>query len=593
MSKNRRYGAFTGFFMLMAFAAAYSAAAGIMAAKEPAQIDGAIYKFAGALVLWSFAGVNFMLWVKAAWFSQFTPGQLETERLRKKARKAEIQRLKQVKRVAKELRPQIIQALGRAGISYVYERTGATVKSSMPIIRECLYDQDAVYFRVNRLPFRVNFTDMMQPEVARNLGIAIGRECQIEADTELGLWIIVGLKSGLAAIPKWFPWYSKETDKNALELLPKTKPWAIPLGMTQNRQFVYEDLRDFPHLLVAGATDGGKSVYLNQAICSLLKRHTPRTLKLLLIDLKGGVEFFPFHELPHLWRPVIYNPKMVTPALDKVIALKDVRLEKLRSRQVRNIKAWNQTAAANEKWFYLVVMFDEVATLMLDPETKESTERLANHLAEQGRAVGIHVIFCTQFPSRDVITSRIKANAVSRVVFATDENGSMVTLGNHKAGKLPPKTGRMIYRRGSMQLEVQAPFISDSQILDVIKEVTQKEPEEETAVSAHDLFMFSICNLQGKFTRRALLEQLDVSEPFVRETARIWEYNFTSQGPVIDLEEDGRYILVKSSMRGGRGRSLVPVNGQLPQNKEELMMILEAGNGSHESGESSFWEEEE
>lgn len=518
-------------------------------------------------------------------------GDKSLRRAQKAAEKAEKQRLRAIRRVAKSLRPQIIRALARQGFAYIYERQGAMVRSSTPIIREVLFTHDALYYRVNQLPFRKTFTELMDPAVAENLSLAIGRECRIVSGVDIGVWIQVGLKSGISAIPKFFPWHDKVNKKNAVDLLPKTKPWAVAIGMTENRKFVYDDLRDWPHLIVAGATDGGKSVFLNNLICSLITRLKPENVELLLIDLKGGVEFWEYQDIPHLGHDVIFNPKHVSEALEEVITEHKRRLERFRRRKTRNIRAWNQIASKRDKLPYKVVIFDEVSSLMLDKKNKAIVENLAISIAEQGRATGVHIIFCTQYPNANVLTTRIKANVTTRVVFATDENGSMVVLGNHAASKLPPKTGRMVYRRGPIQREVQAPFISDQQIKDTIAAVTggAAAVASDQEMTAEDLFLFSVQNLNGKFTRRAILEQLSVPEPLVRSVSKQWEYDPDKQEPVIDLGENGRYILTKSAMQGGRGNALFPVNGRLPGNDDELEQLV-TGAGS---GEWLAWADEE
>lgn len=521
------------------------------------------------------------------------PVDKSLEKARRAAQKEELARLRAVKRVAKALRPQIIRALARQGFAYIYERQGAMVRSSNPVIRECLFTHEAIYYRVNQLPFRKTFTELFDPTVSENLSLSIGRECRVVSGVDIGVWIQVGLKSGVSAIPKFFPWHDPVNEKNAIQLLPKTKPWSVAMGMTENRKFIYDDLRDWPHLIVAGATDGGKSVFLNQMICSLITRLKPENVELLLIDLKGGVEFWEYQDIPHLAGNVIFNPKYVPDALDGIIKEHKRRLERFRKRKARNIKAWNQVASKRDKLPYKIVIFDEVSTLMLDRNNKSAVENLAINIAEQGRATGVHIIFCTQYPNAQVLTTRIKANVTSRVVFATDENGSMVALGNHSASKLPPKTGRMIYRRGGIQMEVQAPFISDEQIKETIAAVTGGAagtdlPAEE--LTAEDLFLFSVLNMNGRFTRRAILEQLKVPEPLVRSVSKQWEYDPGTQEPVIDLGDNGRYILTKGPMSGGRGSALYPVNGHLPATSDELEMLI---IGGELGGEWPNWADEE
>jgi hypothetical protein len=519
-----------------------------------------------------------------------SPVDKSIQQARKQAERDEKKRLAAVKRVAKALRPQIIRALARQGFAYIYERQGAMVRSSNPVIRECLFTHEALYYRINQLPFRKTFTELMDPAVTENLSFSIGRECRIVSGVDIGVWVMVGLKSGISAIPKYFPWHDKVNEKNALDLLPKTKPWSLPIGMTENRKFVYDDLRDWPHLIVAGATDGGKSVFLNNLICTMITRLKPENVELLLIDLKGGVEFWEYQDIPHLAGDVIFNPTLVPAALKSVIQEHKRRLERFRKRKTRNIRAWNQIASKRDKLPYKVVIFDEVSSLMLEPKNKQAVEDLAISIAEQGRATGVHIIFCTQYPNANVLTTRIKANVTTRVVFATDENGSMVVLGNHAAAKLPPKTGRMIYRRGPIQMQVQAPFISDEQIKATIAAVAGGEVAAgEQEMTADDLFLFCVQNLNGKFTRRAILEQLNVPEPLVRSVSKQYAYDLARQEPVIDLGVNGRFILTKAPMNGGRGNALFPVNGHLPGNQDELELLV----GGEQGGVGELWEDEE
>ncbi|RMH01289.1 MAG: hypothetical protein D6706_02100 [Chloroflexi bacterium] len=516
--------------------------------------------------------------------------------LRRQHEKAEARRLKTIKRVAKELRPKIIQALARYGFSYIYERQGAMTRMSTPVIRTILYTKDAIYFRIDRLPFRTTFTDLLKPEVEQNLSLAIGRECQFQHDVDIGVWLQVGLRSGVSAIPRFFPYTSKENPQNALELLPATKNWAVPIGMTTNRRFVYEDVRDFPHLLVAGATGGGKSVFMNQMLATMISRNTPKQLELILIDLKGGLEFWPYHNLPHLRRPVVIDAEEIPEVLGDIKKEKERRFALLRRAGVKDIRGWNHTKAA--KLPYIFVFFDEIASLMLNPKLKRVVDGLINDLAAQGRALGLHLILCTQIPNRDVLSTIIRGNIPSRVCFNTDETGSMIVLGNHSAAQIPPH-GRMIYRRASYQVECQAPFISEAEIDAAVNGQNLPQNAEKREVTINDLFTASLYGFAGKFTVRALYSAFegDASETFIRRAAKEYEYSFEQQGPVIEID-GSRFVLGRVPMRGGRGRFLVPLaDGEpLPTTQEEMEALaapaVAAAENADDVLESVAWEEE-
>jgi hypothetical protein len=304
---------------------------------------------------------------------------------------------REIAKVARGLRPRIIAGLSGFGFTYIYERQGATATASHVKIRTILYTTEAIYYRIDKTPFRVSFTDLATDEVARNLSLSIGRECRWILKTSgdaFGLWLQVALKTGIAAVPSFFPWDSKETPINAAALLPKTKNLAVAMGIGENRKFVYEDLRDWPHLIVCGGTGGGKSVFMNQILCTLITRNTPDQLQILMIDLKGGLEFSSYKKIPHLMRQPVVKPEDVPAALTQLHQEIERRFTLLQNTESRDISIWNKRQP--NKMPYVVVVFDEIARLMLDNKLKSKTDALIDVAAAQGRAAGIHLILCTQ-----------------------------------------------------------------------------------------------------------------------------------------------------------------------------------------------------
>ncbi len=255
---------------------------------EPAEQQPALWLAFMVAMGISFASLLFLWLLARRKRPKLTPQEIK----QRQTEKEQQARLRQVERKAKQLRPQIIDSLAQMGFQYTYRRQGAVKKSAKPEIRHVLYGQDALYFRFDKLPFRTRFTDLLEPEVVRNLALAIGRECRIYENHDIGVWLIVGLRSGVAAIPRLFDWYDDANAQNALDLLPQKRPFVVALGLGENRRFHYEDGRRFPHLLVAGATGGGKSVFLNQMLCTFITQNAPAHLQMVLIDLKGGLEFW-------------------------------------------------------------------------------------------------------------------------------------------------------------------------------------------------------------------------------------------------------------------------------------------------------------
>jgi S-DNA-T family DNA segregation ATPase FtsK/SpoIIIE len=244
------------------------------------------------------------------------------------------------------------------------------------------------------------------------------------------------------------------------------------------------DLAKMPHLLVAGATGTGKSVFLNSLLCSILCRTTPAELKLLLIDPKL-LELSVYAGIPHLIADVVTNPKRASAALAGIVRKMEERYQIMAALGVRSIQQFNERcdkelAAGNEtfrlktkpgeeegeevpftKIPYIVVVIDELADLMVvcSKDVEESLQRLA----QMARAAGIHLVLATQRPSVDVLTGVIKANFPARISFQVssrtdsrtilDQNGADHLLGAGDMLFLPPGTSKLQRLHGALVTE--------------------------------------------------------------------------------------------------------------------------------------------
>lgn len=502
----------------------------------------------------------------------------ERQRLQKVRREAAREQKKyyqRVKRTAKGLRVQIIQHLASMGFLWVYERQGATQRSSKIGIKTVLYTKEAIYYRIDKLPFKVNYSDLLEPQVKQDLSLRIGREVRwIMRDTgpSYGLWLKIDLLAGVSGIPRLFPWYDDTQEKNALELLPKTMSLAIPIGAGENGKFRYENLPDLPHLVVCGATDGGKSVFLNQMLCTLISRNSPDHLKILLIDLKGGVEFTDYENIPHLTREPIIYPHDVPEALSEIERLCLHRFDQLRKDKSRKISIWNKKHPSR-RMNYVLIVFDEIAPLMRAPAIRSKVLSLLTVLTAQGRAAGIHAVLCTQQVRKEVLSGDIMANITKRIVFRTDANSSGVALGgSHAAYDLPAIQGRAIWSDGKDKQQLQCPFISDQQIAEAIKKATGAG----VAPSHVDLFSAIWRDANGKFTR-GLAEtlskeyELGISRDGCMAIARDMLYTPGDSSKVIETD-DGRFVLVSDNHPKGP-KYMMPINGHLPDMNEVSMFV--------------------
>ncbi len=199
--------------------------------------------------------------------------------------------------------------------------------------------------------------------------------------------------------------------KEVFSALPKGEQFnmVVPFGKSIDGEVVYGDLSSFPHMLVAGTTGSGKSIFIHSMLLTLLMRNRPEDLKLLLVDPKQ-VEFTAYDELPNLLCPTITSPEKANVALHKLADLMDRRFEMLRKAKVRDIRGYNSVYAPahnKRKLSFIVVVVDEFADLAL--QCKDVSEPI-QRLGQKGRACGIHMIIATQRPDTNTISGTIKAN---------------------------------------------------------------------------------------------------------------------------------------------------------------------------------------
>lgn len=174
------------------------------------------------------------------------------------------------------------------------------------------------------------------------------------------------------------------------------------------------DLKNMPHLLIAGATGSGKSVCINSMILSFLYQNSPQDLRVILVDPKR-VEFTAYNGIPHLLAPVIHDVDQTISALKWTVAEMDRRFRLFQETNRRNIEAYN-ASPPNGRLPYIVIFIDELADLMA--QAANEVEAAIVRLAQMARATGIHLVVATQRPSVDVITGLIKANITNRIAFA-------------------------------------------------------------------------------------------------------------------------------------------------------------------------------
>ena len=315
-----------------------------------------------------------------------------------------------------------------------------------------------------------------QFEVVPSDGVKVNRIANLDSDLALAMKAksvrIVAPIPGRGAVGVEIPNPQPETVnlRNILEA-PEFKKakgeLPLALGKDLNGRPYVANLEKMPHVLIAGATGSGKSVCLNTIVTSLVYRHTPETLRLLMIDPKM-VELSVYSRLPHLRHNVVTDPRDAAGVLKWAVIEMERRYALLKANYVRSIGEFNKKVRAGvtvkrseprgregdeNRWIYdegimpfIVVVVDELADLMMTVQSE--VEKPLTQLAQKGRAIGTHLIVATQRPSVNIITGLIKANFPTRIAFRVasktdsrtilDMNGADALLGDGDMLFMPP-----------------------------------------------------------------------------------------------------------------------------------------------------------
>ena len=268
----------------------------------------------------------------------------------------------------------------------------------------------------------------------------------------------------------------------AQEFTNSSSKLTLAMGRDLHGRIRVTDLAAMPHLLIAGSTGTGKSVFINSLMMSILYKASPDDVKLVLVDPKR-LELNLYENIPHLIAPVVTDPKIASNVLRNATREMEKRLKLLAQRGVRNIDQYNRTfqkaqslslfdnveESEHKPLPYLVIVIDELADLMM--VDTNNVEESITRLAQMARAVGIHLILATQRPSVDVITGLIKANFPARISFRVaskvdsrtilDSNGSESLLGKGDMLYLPAGSARLHRIHGPLVSEDEITAVCD------------------------------------------------------------------------------------------------------------------------------------
>lgn len=266
-----------------------------------------------------------------------------------------------------------------------------------------------------------------------------------------------------------------------------SSPLTFALGKDIAGKPVYANLEKMPHMLIAGATGSGKSVCINSILLSTVYKATPEEVRMILIDPKV-VELSIFAPMPHLYCPIVTDPKKAAGVLKWACNEMDQRYSKMSKLNARDLARYNSLQEKPEDRLpRLMIVIDELADLMI-VSAKDVEDSIAR-LAQLGRACGIHLIVATQRPSVDIITGLIKANIPSRIAFAVSSAmDSRVILDAGGAEKLLGHGDMLFHPNGAAKpIRAQGAFVDDEEVERIMKffeENNMSAPQDERVLTA-------------------------------------------------------------------------------------------------------------
>ncbi len=420
-----------------------------------------------------------------------------------------------------------------------------------------------------------------QFEIIPAAGVKVNRIANLDADLALAMKAqsvrIVAPIPGKGAVGVEIPNPTAEI-VNLREILEtpafRGAKGEIPLalGKDLNGHPYVANLAKMPHVLIAGATGSGKSVCLNTVVTSLVYKHTPETLRLLLIDPKM-VELSVYARLPHLRHNVVTDPRDAAGVLKWAVLEMERRYLLLRANHVRSIQEFNRKVkdgalmhrleavgpkGDENRWIYsdgpmpyIVVVVDELADLMMTVQSE--VEKPLTQLAQKARAIGIHLIVATQRPSVNVITGLIKANFPTRMAFRVasktdsrtilDQNGADALLGNGDMLFLPPGQSEPVRIQGAY-----LPTDDTEKLMGWYRELQDRHEAAEAALGVASVLEPDILD---EVRSRELVEAAEAVEAITGD----WDELFRAAAEVCIQNGGGSTSLLQRRLSIGYGRA--------------------------------------
>ena len=320
-------------------------------------------------------------------------------------------------------------------------------------LAEILVGPTVIQFRIQLAPgIKVNKVAALANDIALAMAVPSLRiEAPIPGKPYVGIEIPNPKRRGIPLRTV----VAGETYQNTQLSLP------LPFGVAVNGESVIVGLEELPHLLVAGTTGSGKSVFVNACIVGLCSMRTPQELRMVLVDPKR-VEMAIYENLPHLLTPPVTDAKKAVHVLAWAIREMEKRYTTFARARVRNLEGFNEKVIPKDKLPHIVIVVDELADLMMT--APKEVEEYICRLAQMARATGIHLMLATQRPSVNVITGLIKANIPARVAFTLPSNADSRTIIDCAGAEKLLGKGDMLFlsTKHPKPIRIQSPWIDEA-----------------------------------------------------------------------------------------------------------------------------------
>lgn len=390
----------------------------------------------------------------------------------------------------------IIGKLKQMGVRYEYRKRDGTLAryKLVKFMRPYAFSEEAIYLKVDlrpgHSPTGVGVKDLSNPDIIPDLEVAVGHPVKVHYSPERGFIYIIERALGKRGIPNHVKF-----DDMLIQRPPSADGLSVPLGVGANKRVIWRSFSDMLSMLVGGSPGGGKSNLINAMLCALIRYNSPRKLRFVLVDFKGGVEFSFYENLPHLLpvpiddrgtrAAIIDRRDQIIPALEWLIGEGERRLAMLKDGHIKHIGQYN---FANRKapLAHIMLVIDEWADVKVEPKIGARAEELLINISNRFRAAGLHVVLCTQSPTKEVVSLRVKNALQTKLAFSCSSvHASMVLVGNYDAHNLTPQ-GRAVFDHLEGKAILQTPYINNETVDATVAQAIRGE-FDNAEPAAHDV----------------------------------------------------------------------------------------------------------